>query len=36
MKKIVILGRGGSGKSITAKHLSKITRIPLIELDKYF
>lgn len=36
MKKIVILGRGGAGKSTTAKRLSKITGIPYIELDKYF
>ena len=35
MKKIVILGRGGAGKSTTAKRLSKITGIPQIELDKY-
>lgn len=36
MKKIVILGRGGAGKSTVAKHLSKITGIPFIELDKHF
>lgn len=36
MKKIIILGRGGAGKSTVAKLLSKITGIPNIELDKYF
>ena len=36
MKKIIILGRGGAGKSTMAKQLSKITGIPHIELDKYF
>lgn len=36
MKKIVILGRGGAGKSTVAKQLSKITGIPSIELDKHF
>lgn len=36
MKKIVILGRGGAGKSTAAKRLSQITGIPYIELDKHF
>ncbi len=36
MKRIVILGRGGAGKSTAANHLSKITGIPFIELDKHF
>lgn len=36
MKKIVVLGRGGAGKSTIAWRLSKILNIPCIELDKYF
>ncbi len=36
MKKIVVLGRGGAGKSTIARRLSKILNIPCIELDKYF
>lgn len=36
MKKIVILGRGGAGKSTLAKRLSSLTNIPYVELDKHF
>ncbi len=36
MKRVVILGRGGAGKSTAATQLGKITQIPVIELDKYF
>ncbi|MFZ0579526.1 MAG: hypothetical protein WAN72_25500 [Candidatus Acidiferrales bacterium] len=36
MKRVVILGRGASGKSTLAKRLGEITRIPVIELDKFF
>jgi adenylate kinase family enzyme len=36
MKRVVILGRGASGKSTLAKRLSEITALPLIELDKLF
>jgi uridine kinase len=36
MKRVVILGRGASGKSILARSLGEITRLPVIELDKIF
>ena len=36
MKRIVILGRGGSGKSSLARRLAEITKLPVIELDKIF
>jgi adenylate kinase family enzyme len=36
MKKIVILGRGGAGKSTVARQLGQKLDIPVIELDKYF
>jgi adenylate kinase family enzyme len=36
MKRVVILGRGASGKSTLARRLGKITRLPVIELDKIF
>jgi adenylate kinase family enzyme len=36
MKRVVILGRGGAGKSTLAAELSKIAQLPLIELDKHF
>lgn len=36
MKKILILGRGGAGKSTVARKLGEILNIPVIELDKYF
>jgi adenylate kinase family enzyme len=36
MKRIVIMGRGASGKSILAMRLGEITRLPVIELDKLF
>ena len=36
MKHVVILGRGGSGKSTAASNLGKITGLPVIELDKMF
>jgi shikimate kinase len=34
MKKIILLGYMGSGKSTIARRLSKITNIPCIDLDK--
>jgi shikimate kinase len=34
MKKIVLLGYMGCGKSTIAKRLSKITKIPYLDLDK--
>lgn len=36
MKKILIIGSGGAGKSTAAKSLHKITRLPLIHLDRYY
>jgi adenylate kinase family enzyme len=36
MKKILLLGRGGAGKSTAAERLGKITHLPVIELDKHF
>ena len=36
MKRVVILGRGASGKSTLALRLGEITRLPVIELDKVF
>ena len=36
MKKIVILGRGGAGKSTLAAHLGTALALPVIELDRHF
>jgi adenylate kinase family enzyme len=36
MKRVVILGRGGAGKSTVAVKLSKLADAPVIELDKHF
>jgi adenylate kinase family enzyme len=36
MNRIVILGPGGSGKSTLATHLSQITGLRVVELDKVF
>jgi adenylate kinase family enzyme len=36
MKRVIILGRGASGKSTVARHLGEITGLPVIELDKVF
>jgi adenylate kinase family enzyme len=36
MKRVVILGRGASGKSTLARRLGEITQLPVIELDKVF
>jgi adenylate kinase family enzyme len=36
MKRIVILGRGASGKSTLARRLGEVTGLPVIELDKLF
>ena len=36
MKKIIILGSCGSGKSLFAKKLSKILNIEVIHLDQYY
>ena len=34
--RVVILGRGASGKSSLARTLGELTRLPVIELDKVF
>jgi adenylate kinase family enzyme len=36
MQRVVIVGRGASGKSTLAVELAKITGLPVIELDKIF
>ena len=36
MKRVVILGRGGAGKSTLARRLGEITGLGVIELDKLF
>lgn len=36
MKRVVILGRGASGKSTLAIRLGEVTGLPVIELDKLF
>jgi adenylate kinase family enzyme len=36
MKRVVILGRGASGKSTLAKRLGEITGLPVVQLDKVF
>jgi adenylate kinase family enzyme len=36
MRRVVILGRGASGKSTLARRLGEVTGLPVIELDKVF
>jgi len=36
MKRVVILGRGASGKSTLARRLGEITGLPVIEVDNIF
>jgi hypothetical protein len=36
VQRILVLGRGGAGKSTFAKQLSQLTGIPLVELDGHF
>jgi adenylate kinase family enzyme len=36
MKRVVILGRGASGKSTLGRRLGEITGLPVVELDKLF
>jgi hypothetical protein len=36
MRRVVILGRGGAGKSVLARQLSGLTGLPAIELDGLF
>lgn len=36
MRRVVILGRGGAGKSDLPRHLSEVTGLPAVELDALF
>jgi adenylate kinase family enzyme len=36
MNRVVILGRGGAGKSSLARRLGSLTGLPVVELDKLF
>jgi adenylate kinase family enzyme len=36
MRRVVILGRGGAGKSVLARKLSELTGLPAVELDSLF
>lgn len=36
VERVVVLGRGGAGKSTFALHLSQVTGLPVIELDRHF
>jgi adenylate kinase family enzyme len=36
VKRVVVLGRGGAGKSTVAVQLGMLTGLPVMELDKHF
>jgi hypothetical protein len=36
MQRVVILGRGGAGKSTVARRLGEAFGLPVIELDRHF
>jgi adenylate kinase family enzyme len=36
VQRVVILGRGGAGKSALARQLGEITKLPVVELDTLF
>jgi uridine kinase len=36
MRRVVILGRGGAGKSVFARQLGEVTGLPVVELDTLF
>ena len=36
VQRVIILGRGGAGKSTVSRRLGKLVGLPVIELDKHF
>lgn len=36
MRRVVVLGRGGAGKSVFARRLGELTGLPVTELDQLF
>ena len=36
MRRVLVLGRGGAGKSVFARRLGALTGIPVVELDRVF
>ncbi len=36
VERVVILGRGGAGKSVAATRLGRVTGLPVVELDRLF
>ena len=36
MKKVIVIGSPGAGKSVFSKKLSKITKLPLYHLDMIY
>jgi len=36
VKRVLVIGSGGSGKSTFARHLGEITGLPIVHLDKLF
>ncbi|MGH9129363.1 MAG: hypothetical protein ACRDY2_10490 [Acidimicrobiales bacterium] len=36
VERVVVLGRGGAGKSVAAARLGELTGLPVIELDQHF
>jgi hypothetical protein len=36
VKRVVVLGRGGAGKSVLAQRIGKVTGLPVTELDQIF
>jgi adenylate kinase family enzyme len=36
IERLVVLGRGGAGKSMLSRRLGEITGLPVVELDAHF
>jgi adenylate kinase family enzyme len=36
MRKILVVGSGGAGKSVFSTHLARLTGLPLIQLDRFY